>query len=719
MPYGYVDENTRISTSRSKFPSSGNSNVTEISATSSPAASSTEFSSTFNIVDGKRHKHIPKSTIPSSDTSLSTEVTASLSMFDASTDFTSLCDKRNSLSGVASEDSLCKKKKEKHPKKRKSKAKKNEEILIFDENVGDTITQERAPNFISSAQSVSDIYSHDGTEYGFRLVQTSNPERFSSELTPQIPDDEKITLIDSKVINRESQIRRQASVGTFVTEDFQSCCNDTTASSFGDGLTNKVNSAGVYNDKQEGETAPHDLMIKYMMSMGADMSTAEQLADNFTTQQRHISGVKTKKRKHKERQLRCVPNTYLEKEAELDRYNSSMHNGIQQDPSVIKRSLTCPERSYYDELDPSGKALETVEVIHSSGIYNKDYNIPGEDSPKSRSVRSKITTILIFLLCGILGVALYLTVLKKKTTAALTMSPSLSPSGITRDVLLKAQQLSGKEAISDETSPQYKAAYWISMNDTPKIGNINDVFTQRYAMIVLYYGLNGQDWTEKDNWLNPLLHECEWSTKITCSFQDSSTRLVTALTADRNNLLGSIPTEIELLTSLESLNVSSNQITGNIPSSIGNLTSLLIIDFSQNAIEGVIPTTMGLNSQMIQIQLSGNNLSSTIPTEILSFSNLVILNVSRNAIFGSIPSQIGLLTELKILDFSSNALTGTLPSEIGNLSALQTLHLNDNQLIGTLPLEVKNWAQLQSLNISANKFIGNISDQLSSLKPLI
>ena len=55
---------------------------------------------------------------------------------------------------------------------------------------------------------------------------------------------------------------------------------------------------------------------------------------------------------------------------------------------------------------------------------------------------------------------------------------------------------------------------------------------------------------------------------------------------DENNLVGTIPTAIGLLTTLAELDLHSNEISGSIPTEIGTLTSLSYLDLD---VSGLVP----------------------------------------------------------------------------------------------------------------------------------
>ncbi|WOK97273.1 hypothetical protein Cni_G05981 [Canna indica] len=82
---------------------------------------------------------------------------------------------------------------------------------------------------------------------------------------------------------------------------------------------------------------------------------------------------------------------------------------------------------------------------------------------------------------------------------------------------------------------------------------------------------------------------------------------------DANSLSGSIPSEIEDLANLNSLNLSSNLLSGPIPPEIGRLTNLSYLGLSSNLLSGSIPPEIGDLANLNHLRLSFNSLSGSIP----------------------------------------------------------------------------------------------------------
>jgi hypothetical protein len=83
---------------------------------------------------------------------------------------------------------------------------------------------------------------------------------------------------------------------------------------------------------------------------------------------------------------------------------------------------------------------------------------------------------------------------------------------------LTANEISTQQALVDRNSPQYKAASWIANKDAerldiPETSEDPYRFIQRYAVVVLYYSLGGDNWTSRLNFLSDD-HECSWYDEI-------------------------------------------------------------------------------------------------------------------------------------------------------------------------------------------------------------
>jgi hypothetical protein len=246
--------------------------------------------------------------------------------------------------------------------------------------------------------------------------------------------------------------------------------------------------------------------------------------------------------------------------------------------------------------------------------------------------------------------------------------------------------ISDPELFDNPTTPQALALDWISNHDTmmvcpndPKICHP----IQRYVMAVMYFSLNGYQWTkctaprdfncqdEIDNknhgcdivpsphypnesrigcydalaWLSPS-HECMWG-GVACL-------------GDAHG-----PDEPDLSYCVDQIELENNSLKGLIPHEISNLEHMRFFALEQGNITGTLPSALG------------------------SLKKLEILDVDYNKLTGSIPDEIYTLEHLREIDLNNNLLTGTLSSHVGKLQKLEILQVDNNLLSGNIPSEIR------------------------------
>jgi len=165
---------------------------------------------------------------------------------------------------------------------------------------------------------------------------------------------------------------------------------------------------------------------------------------------------------------------------------------------------------------------------------------------------------------------------------------------------------STRSALKQENSPQSKALRWLRTNsflqDYPLSRRL-----QRFALATFYYSTGGERrWANRDGWLSDD-DECTWYATTNKTQVDSPCdgigREVKRLLLSRNDLRGTLPLELSLLSSLE------------------------VIDLEQNLVTGLIPTTLGKLSELREIHMFDNFLSGGIPGELQGAAKLEILDV--------------------------------------------------------------------------------------------
>ncbi|KAH7529210.1 hypothetical protein FEM48_Zijuj05G0160400 [Ziziphus jujuba var. spinosa] len=195
-----------------------------------------------------------------------------------------------------------------------------------------------------------------------------------------------------------------------------------------------------------------------------------------------------------------------------------------------------------------------------------------------------------------------------------------------------------------------------------------------------------------------------------------------------NNQLSEIPTEIGKIDSLELLSLQSNRLTGPFPLFMLNISSLKNLSFTHNNLLGSLPNNICQSVPRLQaLTLAYNQLSGFIPSQWWQCKELRTLELSLNHFVGSIPRTIGNLTMLKELGLGSKNLTGVVPNEIGDLQNLEVLVLQVHHLNGPMPPKFFNISSMRiigltdslvDLFLANNKLSGSIPECLGNLDSL-
>ena len=223
-----------------------------------------------------------------------------------------------------------------------------------------------------------------------------------------------------------------------------------------------------------------------------------------------------------------------------------------------------------------------------------------------------------------------------------------------------AEKFYNKDISVFDDSPQQEAIDWLK-EDACNCGTCKqDQWVQRYALAVLYFSTQGNNWNScsapqniesndeckvksvygKENgykWLT-CNTECDWA-GTGCNNGNN----LNAIDIEDNKLSGNIPPEIGFLLDLKFLALEVNDIAGSIPEELNALTKLQVLDLDYNKLTGSL------------IDLS-------------SFTKLKQLDLNRNELKGDI-TNLGWekLTDLTFLDLSQNKFTGLIPIKIGDL----------------------------------------------------
>ena len=91
-----------------------------------------------------------------------------------------------------------------------------------------------------------------------------------------------------------------------------------------------------------------------------------------------------------------------------------------------------------------------------------------------------------------------------------------------------------------------------------------------------------------------------------------------AMWLDGNDITGTIPTQLGLMTGLASFSVANATLTGTIPTQIGNLNQLRRLWLFNNKLSGNIPQSLNNLDLLEVVELHGNKLSGNMPQGVCS-----------------------------------------------------------------------------------------------------
>ncbi|OVA12989.1 Protein kinase domain [Macleaya cordata] len=231
---------------------------------------------------------------------------------------------------------------------------------------------------------------------------------------------------------------------------------------------------------------------------------------------------------------------------------------------------------------------------------------------------------------------------------------------------------------------------------------------------------------------------CKWS-GINC---DASNR-VTSIDLSSKSLSGSLPSDLNQLSQLNTLNLQRNKLSGPLPN-LSDLAFLREIFLDTNNFTSVPPKIFsGLTSLQI-LSLSDNvNLEPwDLPQDLTQSASLVTLYASNANLMGSIPDFVGSFMSLQDLRLSYNNLTGPLPSSLagsdirnlwinnqvlglsgsidvlGTMTQLSQVWLHKNMFTGPIP-DLSNCTSLFDLQLRDNRLTGIVPPTLTSLPQLL
>ncbi|CAB9507803.1 Leucine Rich Repeat [Seminavis robusta] len=368
---------------------------------------------------------------------------------------------------------------------------------------------------------------------------------------------------------------------------------------------------------------------------------------------------------------------------------------------------------------------------------------------KTKQLKTNIL-LLAMLLIAIATVAIAVVVSgnKKNNTVASSVAPTISPSAAPTSLEASILSLLPDETISAITnhagSPQAKAWQWLLQDPSlSSLSSSEERIQQRFALATFFFATQGDKWAVNTHWLDYTVHECEWFQKeefarkdliakflpgfLTNFFPSTTTvpprcnvdGLLQQLWLDQNNLAGSIPEELFLLTNLQTVSMALNELQGTISTNVGMLTALEGLSIADLEDAGTIPSEIGVLTNLRFLSIDRNNHQGSIPSELWQLTNLDTLGLTTHPqLKGSLPTEIGLFSNLRWLIMDNCDYSGTIPTEIGLATTLEWLVLLENRFSGTLPSEVGTLPNIVVFSVAGDMMEGTLPTELGLLTTL-
>ena len=190
------------------------------------------------------------------------------------------------------------------------------------------------------------------------------------------------------------------------------------------------------------------------------------------------------------------------------------------------------------------------------------------------------------------------------------------------------------------------------------------------------------------------------------------------LNVSGNNLEGTVPFDLFLLTSLKTLDLGYNFFSGRLNNVIGAMTSLEALHLYHNQFTGRIPAAVGDLINLQELNLAENNFEGTIPPELNDLTNLRFLSIQREGgILGT--TDIGINQGKSSLQ--GVGLTGPLPA-FDKLKYINELYLGVNGITGSIPFNfldgVEDKDAAIKVDLTSNVITGTIPASLTQFENL-
>jgi hypothetical protein len=287
--------------------------------------------------------------------------------------------------------------------------------------------------------------------------------------------------------------------------------------------------------------------------------------------------------------------------------------------------------------------------------------------------------------------------------------------------------LSGRPIRNDANGTSEDIALnWLIDTDpfsrTATLQSISDRFriTQRYALSTLFFQQNVEKkvWRNTSGWLIDV-NECKWygidCTNIDLGGNIGDQREVRNITLLEQNISGTIPSELGLLSSMEGFAVGNNYLHGTIPQALDRWVNLTIFYVFDNELSGSLPSSIGQWTNLKKLSVTFNRLTGSLPSSTRQWTNLESLSLFNNQFTGTIPDFVGKWSNLQVFHIRHNQFNGSLPNSIGQWTSLLYTNLTDNPITGTIPASIGNWKLMRLLTFRDMRLTGSLPSSIGQL----
>ena len=113
----------------------------------------------------------------------------------------------------------------------------------------------------------------------------------------------------------------------------------------------------------------------------------------------------------------------------------------------------------------------------------------------------------------------------------------------------------------------------------------------------------------------------------------------------------------------------------------------ILVWLHNNQLTGSLPTQIGLLSSVTRVRLFNNKLVGQVPTEIGNLRKIEVVEINSNRLSSTLPDVFDSLTYLYRFHAYDDSFTGEIPPSIWRADSLSSLRLQNNNLNGSVPYD--------------------------------